>query len=88
MPGALCSWTSAPPTPRSLADLRVDAQRGRRAYFRVPRNWGANVTLVSSMTLEGMGPSMAVEGPTTREVFEAYVEKVLAPELLRRQRLW
>jgi transposase len=37
------------------------------------------------MTLEGMGPSMAVEGPTTREVFEAYVEKVLAPELLAGQ---
>ena len=25
---------------------------------------------------------MAVEGPTTREVFEAYVDRVLAPELL------
>lgn len=41
-------------------------------YFEVPRNWGANVTLVSSTSLEGMGPSLAVEGSTTREVFEAY----------------
>ena len=49
--------------------------------FEVPRNWGANVTLVSSMSIEGMGPSLAVEGSTTREVFETYVEKVLAPEL-------
>jgi transposase len=47
----------------------------------VPRNWGANVTLLSSMTCSGMGPSMAVEGPTTREVFEAYIEGVLAPSL-------
>ena len=33
------------------------------------------------MTLSGMGPSLAVEGATTRAVFEAYVEKVLAPSL-------
>jgi transposase len=72
-------------TNTSLSPIYGWARRGRRAYFRVPRNWGANVTLVSSMTLEGMGPSMAVEGPTTREVFEAYVEKVLAPELLAGQ---
>jgi transposase len=34
------------------------------------------------MTHSGMGPSLAVEGPTTREVFETYLEKILAPELL------
>ena len=28
-----------------------------------------------------MGPSMAFEGSTTREVFEAYVEHFLAPVL-------
>jgi len=33
------------------------------------------------MTSEGMGPCLAVEGPTTREVFEAYLERVLAPSL-------
>jgi transposase len=33
------------------------------------------------MTYEGMGPSLAVEGATTREVFETYIEKVLAPTL-------
>src|SRR5215211_5526080 len=33
------------------------------------------------MSCSGMGPSMAVEGPTTREVFEAYLEQVLAPSL-------
>ena len=49
--------------------------------FEAPRNWGANVTLLSSMSLEGMGPSLAVEGATTKAVFEAYVERVLAPSL-------
>ncbi len=37
--------------------------------------------MLSSMTLSGMGPSMAVEGATTARVFESYVEKVLVPSL-------
>jgi transposase len=36
---------------------------------------------LSSITREGMGPSLAVEGATAREVFETYIEKVLAPTL-------
>ena len=37
------------------------------------------------MTIEGMGPSLAVEGTTTARVFEAYVEKVLVPTLHKGQ---
>ena len=55
--------------------------KGWRAYCSVPRNRGKNTTLLSSMSLCGMGPSLAVDGPTDREVFEAYVERVLAPTL-------
>jgi transposase len=33
------------------------------------------------MTLSGMGPCLAVEGPTTKAVFETYLEWVLAPSL-------
>jgi transposase len=68
-------------TNTSLSPIYGWSRRGSRVYFEVPRNWGANVTLVSSMSLEGMGASLAVEGPTTREVFEAYLEQVLAPTL-------
>ena len=39
------------------------------------------MTLLSSMSLEGMGPSLVVEGSTTKAVFETYIEKVLAPVL-------
>src|SRR5215212_6694082 len=42
---------------------------------------GANITVLSSMSAGGMGPSLAVEGTTTSVVFEAYVEQVLAPTL-------
>ena len=37
--------------------------------------------MLASMSMEGMGPSFAVEGATTATVFEAYVEKALAPTL-------
>ena len=65
----------------SLSPLRAWSRRGQRAHGSVPRNRGKNTTLLSSMSVEGMGPSLAVEGTTDREVFEAYVEEVLAPSL-------
>jgi transposase len=51
----------------------------------VPRNRGPNTTLLASMTAEGMGPCLAVEGATTGAVFEVYIEKVLLPSLRRGQ---
>jgi transposase len=68
-------------THTSLAPLYGYAPRGQRLYLSVPRNRGKNTTLLSSMSLEGMGPSLTVEGATTSRVFETYVEKVLAPSL-------
>jgi transposase len=65
----------------SLSPLRAWSRRGERAHCSVPRNRGKNTTLLASMSVEGMGPSLAVEGATDREVFEAYVEEVLAPSL-------
>jgi hypothetical protein len=65
----------------SLAPLYAYSLRGHRAYTKVPRNRGPNTTLLSSMSLEGIGPSLAVEGSINREVFEAYVERVLAATL-------
>ncbi len=41
--------------------------------------------MLSSMSSEGMELPLAVQGSTTREVFEAYVVKVLAPALKRGQ---
>jgi transposase len=69
----------------SLSPLYGWAKKGERAYCSVPRNRGKNTTLLSSMSVEGMGPSLAVEGATNREVFETYVEQVLAPTLRRGQ---
>jgi len=68
-------------TNTSLSPLYGWAKKGERAYCSLPRNRGSNTTLLSSMSVEGMGPSLAVEGATDREVFEIYVERVLAPTL-------
>jgi transposase len=65
----------------SLSPLYAWSRRGERAFGSAPRNWGKNVTLLASITHRGVGPCLAVEGPTTREVFEAYLERVLAPTL-------
>jgi transposase len=72
-------------TNTSLSPSYAWAPRGERASCSVPRNRGKNTTLLSSMTLEGLGPSLAVEDATDREVFEAYVERLLAPTLRRGQ---
>jgi hypothetical protein len=66
-----------------MTRLHAGAPKGERAYGnKVPRNRGKNTTLfLASMTIEGMGPCLAVEGATTKAVFEAYVEQVLAPSL-------
>jgi transposase len=64
-----------------LVPLRARAPKGARAYGKAPRNRGKNTTLLASMSLSGMGACLAVEGPTTKVVFEAYVEQALAPSL-------
>ena len=65
----------------SLHPLYAWSKRGARARCSVLRNRGPNTTLLASMTLEGMGPCLAVEGATTAAVFEAYIGKVLVPSL-------
>jgi transposase len=68
-------------TNTSLSPLYGWAKKGERVYGSAPRNRGKNTTVLSSMSVEGMGPSLAVEGATDANVFEAYVERVLAPTL-------
>ncbi len=64
-----------------LAPLRARAPKGERAFGKAPSNRGKNTTLLASMSVGGMGPSLAVEGSTTKAVFEAYVGSVLTPSL-------
>jgi hypothetical protein len=56
-----------------------EGARGEFVYSKVPRNRAKNTTLSASMTTEGMGWCLAVQGATTKAVFEAYVEQLLVP---------
>src|SRR5829696_1762217 len=66
----------------SLAPLYGLARKGQRAHQKAPRNWGKNITLISSIGKEsGMGASLVVEGSTNGAVFQTYLEDVLLPTL-------
>ena len=65
----------------SLSLIYAYSAVGQRARCSVPRNRGKHTTLLSSMSVGGLSPSLAVDGPTDRAVFEAYLERVLVPSL-------
>ena len=69
----------------ALTSLYARAPKGERAYGEAPRNWGKNVTLIASLSAEGIGATMSVEGATDGAAFETYVEHFLAPTLQRGQ---
>jgi len=56
----------------------AQGREGLRQRAALELRWGKNVTLLASIMAEGTGPCLAVEGSTTRGVFETYLERVLA----------
>lgn len=65
----------------ALSPLRAWSPVGTRVYCSAPRNRGKNVTLLSAMSIGGMGPSLAVTGAVDSEIFELYLRRVLLPSL-------
>lgn len=57
------------------------APRGQRAYDSAPRNQGENTTILASLSLAGIGPTLRFDGPMTTDRFEGYVIHRLAPTL-------
>ena len=57
------------------------APRGERAHGSVPRNAGTVTTMIGALDLWGVRAMMTVEGATDAEVFETFVERVLAKRL-------
>ena len=58
------------------------APRGERVVGAVPQNYGANVTIIAALSLQGVEAVMTIDGATDAEVFRAYVEHVLCPTLV------
>jgi transposase len=69
----------------ALVPRYARAPKGERAFGKAPRNWGPNVTLISSITLGGMGASLSIEGSADTKSFSLYLEEVLCPALRRGQ---
>jgi transposase len=64
-----------------MVPIRARAPKGERAFGSAPKNWDENVTLISSISSEGMGPSMSMEGSVNGEAFVLYIEHFLCPNL-------
>jgi transposase len=69
----------------AMTPLYAYAPRGQRAYGKVPRNYGAIMTMIASMSLDGMGPAFVLDGSADSSAFEIYVEQLLAPSLRKGQ---
>jgi transposase len=65
----------------SMARSCARSLRGQRALGHVPKNWGDSVTLCAGIALRGLVAPLYLHGSMTGEVFEAYVEQFLVPEL-------
>ena len=65
----------------ALTPRYARAPRGERVRGKAPRNWGKNVTLISSISLEGVGASMSIEGSSDTESFGLYLRELLCPRL-------
>jgi transposase len=65
----------------ALTRLYSRSPKGKRAYGVVPRNRRANITLLASLSLQGMGEAFILEGSADTAVFELYMEQILAPSL-------
>jgi transposase len=55
--------------------------RGQRLRLGVPHGHWKTTTFVAGLRLTGMAAPFVLDGPINRVAFEAYVEKVLRPEL-------
>ena len=65
----------------AMTPLYSYAPRGQRAKGSVPRNYGANITLMASLSRQGMGEAFILEGAADAIAFELYIEQILAPSL-------
>ena len=65
----------------SMTPTRARSPRGERVYDYVPRNRGQVITLIGALSLSGLIAMATINAATSGDVFTAYVEQVLVPEL-------
>ena len=65
----------------NMTRLRGRAPRGRRLVDKTPHGHWQTTTLIAALGIEGMQCSTVVDGAVNGDVFEAFVEQVLIPQL-------
>jgi len=70
------TWTST-----KMARLRGRSPRGERLRSPVPQGHWKTTTFVAGLRLSGIAAPFVLDGPINRDAFQAYVERVLVPEL-------
>ncbi len=64
-----------------MTRLRGRAPRGQRLIDKTPHGHWTTTTLIAALGITGMRCSTVVDGAVNGDVFEAFVEHVLVPEL-------
>ncbi len=59
------------------------APRGERVHDSAPRNYGSHTSLIGAMSLRGLVATLTVEGAVDTLCFDAYLQRVLGPQLRR-----
>lgn len=65
----------------ALTRLSARAPKGQRARGSIVSKRGKNVTLITDLSLRGLGESILIEGAANGDLFQAYVEHILVPTL-------
>ena len=70
------TWTAT-----NMARTRGRCTRGERLHSGVPHGHWKTTTLVAGLRLSGIAAPFVLDGPINRETFQAYIDRVLVPEL-------
>jgi transposase len=65
----------------NMTRLYGRAMAGKRAIDNTPCGHWCTTTMLSSVRLDGSTACMVVDGATNKEVFQAYVQRILLPTL-------
>jgi hypothetical protein len=66
----------------NMTRLRGRAPRGQRLLAKVPFGHWTTTTLIAALDAKGIRCSTVVDGAVNGDVFEAFVEQVLVPQLV------
>lgn len=70
------TWTST-----NMARTRGRSPRGERLRSSVPHGHWKTTTFVAGLRLSGIAAPFVLDGPINRIAFQAYIDKILVPDL-------